>query len=692
MTDNTVLEVRNLVTEFVAAGKPLRALHEVSFTARKGRVLGIVGESGSGKSLTAKSVMRMVPQGGRIAGGEILFDGRDLTKISQDEMRKMRGQDLAMVFQDPQAALNPVKTVGWQIEEALVVHGIPKAEARTRAVDLLRQVGIPDPEKRAHEYPHEFSGGMRQRVVIAIAIANSASLIIADEPTTALDVTIQAQVLKLLTDLRDKFGIAVILITHDMGVVAEMCDDMIVMYGGRVVERGTVADVFNDPQHPYTHDLLRSMPRLSGVRRDRLPTIPGSTPDLSRLPSGCAFHPRCTLAEPACSKQLPVLMPVTETPGREAACLVLQRDGKLPENEQGDTPETEAHEPAVRQEAPAMEVRDLRVDFGSKRRFFSKEPPFFAVDGVNLSIRPGETLGLVGESGCGKTSLTRTIVGVNTPSAGEILVDGVDVTSFDHEAAARVRANVQYVFQDPYASLNPRLNVRQILSEALEQRGLAGSEREAECLRLLDLVGLDPTYLDRYPKAFSGGQRQRIGIARALAIEPRVLICDEPVSALDVSIQAQVINVLADLRDRLNLAVLFIAHDLAVVRHLSDRVAVMYLGRIVEEGPASEIYTAPRHPYTAVLMSSTPRPVPDAGAMKKKAILKGDPPDPRKPPSGCRFRTRCPIGPLVHPDRKICIEKDPELAGPPGHCTACHFPDDAASVLAGVAVDQDKVA
>jgi peptide/nickel transport system ATP-binding protein len=675
-----LLEVRNLVTEFSIGGQQLRALHEVSFSAEKGRILGIVGESGSGKSLTARSIMGMVPEPGRIASGEILFGGRDLTKLSDEQMRTVRGREIAMVFQDPQAALNPVKTVGWQIEEALVVHGTPRREAKTRAVALLRQVGIPDAEARVGDFPHQFSGGMRQRVVIAIAIANAAPLIVADEPTTALDVTIQAQVLRLLVDLRDRLGVTVILITHDMGVVAELCEDVIVMYGGRVVERGQTEAIFAAPQHPYTRALLRSMPRIAGTTRARLPTIAGSTPDLSHLPPGCAFHPRCPLAEDICRTNVPPLLPVPERPQSLSACHVAQRMGRLP-------PEpAEAGAPAVAARggasAPILEIEDLRVDFGSRRRLFGQDRPFFAVDGVSLRLSPGETLGLVGESGCGKTTLSRTIVGLNRPSSGRILVSGEDVTRFDAEASARVRSTVQYVFQDPYASLNPRLTIRQILFEALEMRGLPKLEREAEAHRLLELVGLDQTYLDRYPRAFSGGQRQRIGIARALAVEPRVLICDEPVSALDVSIQAQVINVLAELRDRLGLAVLFIAHDLAVVRHLSDRVAVMYLGRIVEEGPAADVYAHPRHPYTAVLMASTPVPVPDAGAMARKAILGGDVPSPRNPPSGCRFRTRCPIGPMAHPERRICIEVDPALEGAE-HRAACHFPEEAALAAAG---------
>ncbi|MBD8065982.1 ABC transporter ATP-binding protein [Devosia sp. PTR5] len=673
-----LIEVQNLRTAFAFGSRTVPALHDVSFEASPGRVLGIVGESGSGKSLTARAIMRMLPENASVEAGEARFDGRNLLELDENAMRAIRGAEIAMVFQDPQTALNPVKTVGWQIEEALIVHGAAKAGARSRAIELLSMVGIPEPERRIDEFPHQFSGGMRQRVVIAIAIANSARLIIADEPTTALDVTIQAQVLRLLVDLKQRLGIAVILITHDMGVVAEICDDIVVMYAGRVVERGTVEAVFADPQHPYTRDLLHSMPRIDSERRAELPTIPGATPDLSRLPPGCPFHPRCSLAEDVCRTSVPPLAALPGRPGRLTACHVAQRLGALP-------PRTAAIEAPVadrqfHDQAPILVVEDLVVEF-SRGGLFGRTPPVRAVDHVSLDLRPGETLGLVGESGCGKTSLSRALVGLNPISAGKVEVDGMDVTGFDAAQSAKVREQVQYVFQDPYASLNPRLTIRQILSEALEQRGVARGAREAEAARLLDMVGLDPSYLERYPKAFSGGQRQRIGIARALAVEPRLLICDEPVSALDVSIQAQVINILAELRDRLGLGILFIAHDLSVVRHLSDRVAVMYLGRIVETGPAAEVYARPRHPYTAVLLSSTPRPVPDADAMSRKIVLGGDMPSPRNPPSGCRFRTRCPIGPLYHPDRQICVSDEPALSGAGAQKAACHFPDEAAGLV-----------
>lgn len=679
MTATTpLIEVRNLRTAFTFGTHVVPALHDVSFEAIPGRVLGIVGESGSGKSLSARAIMGMLPENAQVQGGEIIFDDRNLLDLDEKAMRSIRGAEIAMVFQDPQTALNPVKTVGWQIEEALIVHGMARAAARPRSIELLKMVGIPEPETRIDEFPHQFSGGMRQRVVIAIAIANSARLIIADEPTTALDVTIQAQVLRLLVDLKQRLGIAVILITHDMGVVAEVCDDIVVMYAGRVVERGSVASVFADPQHPYTRDLLRSMPRIDGARSGELPTIPGSTPDLSRLPSGCPFHPRCSLAEDICKSNVPPLLAVPGQADRLTACQIAHRPGGLPASQM--TANTTAGPRATRDKPAILQVEDLVVQFSSAG-LFKRDKPVKAVDHVSLELRPGETLGLVGESGCGKTSLSRALVGLNPIAEGTVRVDGMDVTRFGPSEAAKVRAEMQYVFQDPYASLNPRLTIRQILFEALEQRQVPHQARETEAQKLIAMVGLDPSYLDRYPKAFSGGQRQRIGIARALAVEPRILICDEPVSALDVSIQAQVINILAELRDRLGLGILFIAHDLSVVRHLSDRVAVMYLGRIVETGPADDVYSNPRHPYTAVLLSSTPQPVPDATAMGRKIVLSGDMPSPRNPPSGCRFRTRCPIGPLRDPSRTICAEQEPQLERSGAHKSACHFPEEAISLL-----------
>ncbi|SFJ45539.1 peptide/nickel transport system ATP-binding protein [Amycolatopsis sacchari] len=648
MTD-LVLEAEDLRVQF---GQTV-AVDGVSLRVRRGHIVGLVGESGSGKSVTARTLMRMVPEPGRVTGGTVRFDGQDLLALPEREMRSVRGERIAMVFQDPQASLNPVMTIGAQVAEALIVHGTSRREAHRRAVELLELVGIPDAERRAGEHPHQFSGGMRQRVVIAMALAGDPALLVADEPTTALDVTIQAQILRLLAELRDRIGVAVLLITHDMGVVAELCDELAVMYGGRIVETGTVAEVFAEPAHPYTRDLLRAMPRLDDVRR-RLYAIPGQAPDPAHLPMGCAFHPRCALAQDRCREEKPALTPFAD--GREVACWFPVDTSETPKE-----PATTAARVAPG-EKPVLEIEDLRVNVGGRR------DPVYAVDGVGLRVHAGETLGLVGESGCGKSTLARTVVGINEPVSGGIRVLGKDFTEMARREVAAARRKVQYVFQDPYASLNPRRTIRQVLDEALEVAGVAPAQRRARSVELLELVGLGERHLDRYPHAFSGGQRQRIGIARALAVEPECLVLDEPVSALDVSIQAQVMNLLTDLRDRLGLGYLFIAHDLAVVRSISDRVAVMYLGRIVETGPAEDVYRAPQHPYTVSLLSSSP----SMERERERIVLTGDLPSPKNPPSGCRFRTRCPIGPLTHPERTICVEQSPVLPGG-GHGAACHF-------------------
>ena len=667
-----LLRVRNLRTEFTVGQNSVKAVNDVSFDVNPGDVLGIVGESGSGKSVTARSIMRMVRAPGEIVGGSVEFDGEDLLLLPEREMRRRRGSGVAMVFQDPQAALNPVMTIGDQIIEALTLHGTDKRSARRRAVELLDQVGIPDAAVKVDQYPHQFSGGMRQRVVIAIALANEPTLLIADEPTTALDVTIQAQILRLLLKLRTELGLAIAIITHDMGVVAEMCSKVAVIYGGRVVEQGTVEQVLRQPRHPYTAALLAAMPRLDDERLGQpLPAIPGSPPDPSALPPGCAFASRCRFVEDGCRHDIPSLLQIGDE-GQLSACFVAQRGVTIDVTLASDPVAVEESAPVG--DVAVLEVRDVRVDVGSRRRgLFHRDPPVYAVDSVSLAVHPGETVGLVGESGCGKSTLSRSIVGITPVAGGSVAVDGEDVTSMGEEQVARVRSAVQYVFQDPYASLNPRRTVRQSLAEALSLRGLRGAELEAESHALMDRVGLRREYLDRYPHAFSGGQRQRIGIARALARRPKVLILDEPVSALDMSIQAQIINLLEELQRELGLGYLFIAHDLSVVRHLSDRVAVMYLGRIVETGTAAEVYGDPQHPYTVALLSSSPTPTVEERT-REQIVLQGDLPSPANPPSGCRFRTRCPIGPLTHPDRTICAEQDPELLPRPNHhAAACHF-------------------
>ncbi|MFF0326748.1 dipeptide ABC transporter ATP-binding protein [Nonomuraea angiospora] len=688
--DVPLLRVEGLRTEFRLKNGGVKAVNDVSFDIYPGDVLGIVGESGSGKSVTARSIMRMLRPPGEVVAGSVRLGGEDLLALPEREMRRRRGSKVAMVFQDPQAALNPVMKVGDQIAEAMTLHGADRQTARRRAIELLDQVGIPDVRTKIDHYPHQFSGGMRQRVVIAIALANDPALLIADEPTTALDVTIQAQILRLLARLRTELGIAIAIITHDMGVVAELCTDVVVMYGGRTVEKGTVEQVFEQPRHPYTAALLAAMPRLDDDRIGQpLPAIPGAPPDPAAPPPGCPFAPRCRFTEDVCEHEPPALLQIGAG-GQSAACFVAQRattdvSVHTPEPPPADVsardrkqPATGAsvHAPAPDAATPVLEVRDLRIDVGSRRRgLFHRDPPVYAVDSVSLSVHAGRTLGLVGESGCGKSTLSRSIVGINRVSGGSVLVDGADVSTMGQADLGRVRSSVQYLFQDPYASLNPRRTIRQSLSEALAFRGVGRREREEAARSLMAQVGLRAEHLDRYPHAFSGGQRQRIGIARALARQPRALILDEPVSALDMSIQAQIINLLEQLQNELGLGYLFIAHDLSVVRHLSDTVAVMYLGRIVEYGGAAAVYGNPQHPYTAALMSSSPVPSVSART-RERIVLPGDLPSPANPPSGCRFRTRCPIGPLVNPDRTICTEIDPQLTlTATGQRAACHFAD-----------------
>ncbi|QJR18864.1 ABC transporter ATP-binding protein [Pelagibacterium halotolerans] len=672
-----VLTVENLTTTFTVAKRNVDVVRDVSFTVGQGRVMGLVGESGSGKSVTARSILRLLRKPGRVTAGRVLLNGINLLDLPEGDMRAVRGRDIAMVFQDPQSALNPVMRVGDQITEALLVHGVDQSKARERAKELLAQVRIPDVERAIDQYPHEFSGGMRQRVVIAIALANKPRLLIADEPTTALDVTIQAQILRLLVDLREELGVAIILITHDMGVVAELCDDLAVMYGGRIVEKGSVARVLKHPTHPYTAALLRAVPRLDSEEHEALPAIPGQPPIPVQLPPGCSFQPRCSKCIDICDKQVPALEEIE--PGQHSACWVAQRGER---DLAPPRPTSRSRIKASRASAvPVLKITDLRTDVADRKsRLFSRHKPVYAVDGISLEIYPGQTYGLVGESGCGKSSLSRTIVGIHAASSGSIEVAGRDVTAMTAEDRRHVTSSVQYVFQDPSAALNPRRTIGQSIEEALVVAGHTGQEADKRASGLMERVGLSPQLLRRYPYEISGGQRQRVGIARALAVDPKVLVLDEPVSALDVSIQAQIINLLDELRNDLGLAYLFIAHDLSVVKHISDRVAVMYLGRIVEAGTTDEVYGNPRHPYTQALLSATPEPDVDRDR-SHRIYLSGDMPSPASPPSGCRFRTRCPVGPRFIPERTICISQSPKLEPAlSGQKCACHFRNDPARI------------
>jgi peptide/nickel transport system ATP-binding protein len=660
-----ILSVRDLHVTFVGAGRPVRAVCGIDFDVWAGEVLGIVGESGSGKSVTSLALTGLLPDTARVSGTIRLGD-IDVLSAGRETLRLMRGRDVGMVFQDPTTTLNPVLPIGRQITEGQVAHGqIAASAAPARAVELLREVDIPDPAGRARQFPHQFSGGMRQRAVIAMAMAGRPRLIIADEPTTALDVTVQAQVLALLARRQADTGAAVILITHDLGVIAEVAHRVAVMYGGRIVETGPVADIFHRPGHPYTAALLRSLPRVAGGDERLLP-IPGQPPMPARLPAGCAFHPRCERrrGEPICAAEVPVLRPLG--PGHAAACHFAAAAAPTAGPAAGTAPQRAVPVPGE----PLLRVEGLRVHFairaGLLRRVVGAVK---AVDGVSLVVRAGETVGLVGESGCGKTTTGRAIMGLIRATGGAVTFAGQDITLLSGEPLRRARRHLQYVFQDPYASLNPLRTAEEAIAEPLRIHALYEAMGGAAYVAdLFELVGLSRSMLGRLPREFSGGQRQRIGIARALALRPKLLILDEPVAALDVSIQAQIVNLLQDLQRELGLAYLFIAHDLSVVRHISDRVLVMYLGRIVEESTKAALYETPTHPYTQSLLSAVPVPDPARRDGRRRIVLTGDIPNPAAPPPGCPFHPRC----FAATPR--CVQEVPAFVAYPGLPTrvACH--------------------
>ncbi|GAA3225970.1 ABC transporter ATP-binding protein [Nonomuraea helvata] len=660
-----VLEVSDLYVSF--DGVP--AVRGVSLDVRPGEVLGIVGESGSGKSVTSAAVMGLLPPGAHVTGS-VRLHGRELIGTPDRELTSFRGKSISMVFQDPLSALTPVYRVGDQIAEAVRVHQrVSKETAMVKAVELLELVGIPHPAERALAFPHEFSGGMRQRVVIAMAIANDPDVIICDEPTTALDVTIQAQVLEVLKRAQRKTGAAIIMITHDLGVVAGFADRVLVMYAGRPVEVGDVDDIFYGMRMPYTVGLLGSIPRVDRGGRQPLAPIEGNPPTPRALPPGCPFAPRCPMKIDACDEGEPPLFEVGA--GHRAACIrwseVRPRVLEPVHAEPG---------PQVREERTVLEISDLVKEYPLLKGavFKRRVGTVHAVAGVSFDLRHGETLGLVGESGSGKTTTLTQILELAQPQSGRIVVLGRDTARLGGSERRAIRRDMQVVFQDPLASLDPRMTVHDILAEPLRTHGHRRPGRRIG--QLLALVGMDPSHAARYPQDFSGGQRQRIGIARALALEPKLLVLDEPVSALDVSIQAGVINLLGSLKARLGLSYLFVAHDLAVVRYIADRVAVMYLGRIAEIGQVDAVFDGPAHPYTQALLSAIPLPDPVRERARERILLEGDLPSPANPPTGCRFRTRCPKfrAQLTDEERRLCVDVEPEVR-PLGEDqgAACHY-------------------
>jgi peptide/nickel transport system ATP-binding protein len=753
-----VLEITDLTTHIKLTRSVVHAVGNVDLTIEQGEALGLVGESGCGKSMTGLSIMGLLPPGGTIVSGSIKLDGRELVGLRDEELRQIRGNEIAMIFQDPLTSLDPTKTIGYQVAEPVRLHrNATKADALDRAVEVLSLVGLPRPKERLNDYPHQLSGGLRQRVMIAMALACEPRLLIADEPTTALDVTIQAQILALLRDLKERLGMAMLLITHDMGVIAGHADRVNVMYAGRVVETADVTTLFREMRHPYTQALLASIPQLGQDPRKALHAIPGLPPDLTHPPQGCRFAARCARATDKCRAEEPPLsgpthdhrsacwhpvdgplqlavsgaagpdaastglagaddagaagaagdaigpmagarLPGALLPGQQAAEADAAAGSSRVSAQPDAVRQTGAAEPAESQRPAAaagrrpavtqrkgqvqaadgdgagrlLELRDVVKEYPitSGAILQRKVASVKAVSGVSFSVPAGTTFGLVGESGCGKTTIGKMIVALERPNSGTVMLGGVDISKLRGAELRRKRRDLQLMFQDPHSSLDPRMRVGAIIAEPLTVQHLGSKrERRERVFELLGEVGLPKNAVERYPHEFSGGQRQRIGLARALTLNPRLIVADEPVSALDVSIRAQVLNLMKRLQESHGLTYVVISHDLSVVKYMSDRIGVMYLGKLVEVGSGQDIYERAAHPYTAGLIATIPIPDPGAERGKQAAAIKGELPSPVNPPSGCRFRTRCQFA------QERCAAEEPGLRSfGPGHLAACHFP------------------
>ncbi|MEK3725334.1 ABC transporter ATP-binding protein [Paenibacillus sp. FSL H8-0034] len=639
LDSDPLLRVRDLHTHFETESATVRAVNGVSFDIQRGERLAIVGESGSGKSAMAMSLIQLIAYPGRIVSGSVQLENRELVGMPEKELNRLRGKEVGTVFQDPMSSLDPVMRISDQMITPIRMHlKLGPKEARLLAVDWLSRVGIPDAEKRIDAYPFEMSGGMRQRIMIAMALSCNAKLIVADEPTTALDVTIQAQIVQLLKELTETTGTAMMFITHDLGLVARFAQKVAVMYAGKIVEYGTVQELFAHPKHPYTQSLLMTIPKISGEKSGRLLHIGGFPHDMKNQIIGCSYKERCSAAASRCHMESP---PLQERGGTQAsACWLehgLQTEGldKLVSLDKHNKPQTAAAsmnyaETAVgKADGHVLVIKDLHKHFKRDSLLpWRKAPEIKAVNGINITLQRGETIGIVGESGCGKSTTARMLLGLDEPTSGSIEVSG----------------NIQIVFQDPYSSFNPKMKIGDIIAEPLNVQGIGTKEeRRFKVRELIAKVGLEASYLDRYPSQLSGGQRQRIGVARALALNPSVVVADEPTSALDVSVRAQIINLLCDLKEEMGLSFVFISHDLSTVRYISDKIAVMYLGEIVEYGPAERVFTNPMHPYTKALLAAVPVPDPVIESQRDIQLVSGELPSPANPPLGCAFHSRCPL-------------------------------------------------